>query len=170
MSSPDFPLLLASGPLLLVAGWDIAKRRIPNWANAALACTALVLQGLYNGGGAVLSGLGAALVTLALLWGPWTKGRLGGGDVKATLCAAMFLGFGLLVQFYLYTAIAAGIAALVCLGASSARVRREIAENMKLVALRAGMPDAPMRSGGGRVSVPFGPAAAAAALVLLWWK
>jgi leader peptidase (prepilin peptidase)/N-methyltransferase len=169
MSSPDIALI-ASGPLLLVAGWDIAKRRIPNWANAALACTALLLQGLYHGGGAVLSGLGAALVTLAILWGPWTKGRLGGGDVKATLCAAMFLGFGLLVQFYLYTAMAAGIGALVCLAASSARVRREIAENMKLVALNAGLPDAPMRSGGGRVSVPFGAAAAAAALVLLWWQ
>jgi Flp pilus assembly protein protease CpaA len=170
MSHPAFPLFLASGLLVLVAGWDIAKRRIPNWANAALATAGLLMQALVHGPAAALSGAGAALVTLIVLWGPWSKGRLGGGDVKAMLAAATLLGLNLLVTFYLYAAIAGGIAALVCLFASSARARRDIRENLEIAVLHVAVPDAPMRSGGGRVSVPFGAAAASAALFLLWWK
>ncbi|HEY0715312.1 MAG TPA: A24 family peptidase [Polyangia bacterium] len=170
MSHPDLPLLLASGPLALVAGWDIAQRRIPNWANAVLATAGLASQALYAGGWAFLSGIGAAIVTLVILWTPWSKGRLGGGDVKATVAAATLFGFSWLFKFYLFAAIAAGVFAVICLMASAAHVRRTIAENLKLAALRHGLPDAPMRSGGGRVSVPFGAAMAAGALVLLWWR
>jgi Flp pilus assembly protein protease CpaA len=170
MSHPELPLVLATGPLALVAGWDIAKRRIPNWANAVLATAGLSFQGLYGGTWALLSGLGAAVVTLVVLWRPWSTGRLGGGDVKATVAAATLFGFGGLLPFYLSAAISAGAFAVICLLASAAHVRRAIAENLKLAALRHGLPDAPMRSGGGRVSVPFGAAMAAGSLVLLWWR
>jgi Flp pilus assembly protein protease CpaA len=170
MSYPFFPLLLASALLLTVAGWDIARRRIPNWANAALGATGLGAQAIAHGGWAALGGLGAAVVTLVLLWAPWTKGRLGGGDVKASLCAVTWLGFGLLIKFFLATAVLSGVAAVICFFASSRRVRQDIADNVRLLALKADVPDAPMRSGGGRVSVPFGAAAAAATLLLLWWN
>ena len=170
MSYSVLPLVLATGLLLLVAGWDIARRRIPNWANAALGASGLAAQGLFHGGWAVLGGIGAAVVTLVVLWTPWSKGRLGGGDVKATLCAATWLGFGLLLKFYLATAVLSGVVAVICYLASSRRVRQEIQENVKLLAMKAGLPEAPMRSGAGRVSVPFGAAAAGAALLLLWWR
>lgn len=165
-----FPLVLASALLLLVAGWDVAKRRIPNWANAALGATGLAAQAISHGGWALLGGLGAATVTLAVLWVPWTKGRLGGGDVKVTLCAATWLGLALLPKYYLATAVLSGLLAMFCFLASSRAARQEIRDNMKLLALRAGMPEAPMRSGAGRMSVPFGAAAAGATLLLLWWR
>ncbi|HEY0705577.1 MAG TPA: A24 family peptidase, partial [Polyangia bacterium] len=92
MSYSVFTLLCATALLALVAGWDIARRRIPNWANAALGTTGLAAQAIHNGGWAVLSGTAAALITLVVLWVPWSKKRLGGGDVKATLCAATWLG------------------------------------------------------------------------------
>jgi leader peptidase (prepilin peptidase)/N-methyltransferase len=168
VSYPLHSLLVASGLLLLVAGWDLARRRIPNWTNAALAVTGLGAQALYRGGWALLSGLAAALVTLVVLWGPWSKGRLGGGDVKAALCAAIWLGLGSLLSFYLLAAVAGGLAAVICLLLSSAGARREVASNLKLVVLGAGLPEVPIRAGAGRISVPFGAAAAAAALFLLW--
>jgi Flp pilus assembly protein protease CpaA len=170
MSHPTFVLVLASALLGVVAGWDIAKRRIPNWANAALGVTGLGAQMLFHGGYALLGAVGAATITLILLWLPWSRGRLGGGDVKATLCATTWLGLGLLGQYYLYTALAAGGVALLCFLVSSRGARREIRENMFLVALKQGLPEAPFRSGAGRVSVPFGSAAAAAALFLLWTR
>ena len=167
MSYPVPPLLLVSALLVVVAGWDIARRRIPNWANAALGVTGLGAQALYHGGWSLLLGFAAGFITLAVLWVPWTKGRLGGGDVKAALCAATWIGTGLLFRFYLLAAIAGGLFALISFLASSAQARRDIQQNLKLMAIRA-MPDAPIRSGNGRVSVPFGAAAAAAALFVLW--
>ncbi len=160
-------LILATGLLLLVAGWDMARRRIPNWANAALGVTGLAVQLIENGAGSMLGGLAAAFITLVVLWTPWTKGRLGGGDVKATVCASIWIGLGLLLQFLLMSALLVGLFALVSYALSARTARQEIRDNLKLAALRA-MPDAPIRSGLGRVSVPFGAAAAAAALLLLW--
>ena len=152
MSYPVPPLVLASGLLLLVAGWDIARRRIPNWANAALGATGLAAQALLHGGWAVLGGLGAAAVTLVVLWMPWTKGRLGGGDVKARLCAAIWLGIRLAARIR-----------TCCGGAVRGRrarhaqlpgrprraVRQDIRANLKLAGHAAGLPDAPIRSGSG---------------------
>jgi Flp pilus assembly protein protease CpaA len=145
----------------------MARRRIPNWANAALGVTGLLVQLMANGAGSMLAALGAGLVTLVVLWTPWSKGRLGGGDVKATACAAIWVGLGLLIQFLLISALIVGAFALVSYAMSARVVRQEIRDNLKLAAIRA-MPDAPIRSGMGRVSVPFGAAAAAAALLMLW--
>jgi Flp pilus assembly protein protease CpaA len=163
-------LIVASLLLLLVAGWDIARRRIPNWLNAALLVTGFGAQGVFHGWKALVGGLTAAFITFCLLWMPWATRRLGGGDVKASIGAAVWLGLGALINFYLYASIAAGVASLACLVASSARVRREVVENLRLVFLRVGLPPVTASGGEGRVSVPFGAAAAAATLLLLWWK
>jgi len=168
MSYPVFTLVFATGLLSLVAGWDIARRRIPNWANAALGATGLGAQVLFHGWRAALGGLGAAILCLVILWKPWTKGKLGGGDVKATLCAATWLGLSALPRFFVMGAVIVGVLALVSYFASSRTVRQEVRQNLKLVALRA-MPEAPIRSGNGRVSVPFGAGAAASAILMLWW-
>src|SRR5687767_1741595 len=122
MSYPIPILILASALLALVAGWDIARRRIPNWANAALGVTGLATQLIYLGGWSALQGLLAGVITLALLWKPWTKRMLGGGDVKATLCAATWLSLALLIKFLLFSAVAAGLFGLLSYLASSARI------------------------------------------------
>jgi Flp pilus assembly protein protease CpaA len=167
MSYPLASLILASGLLLLVAGWDVARRRIPNWANAALGFSGLLAQALCHGGGALAGALAAGLLTVAVLWSPWSRGRLGGGDVKATAAAAIWLGLGSLVPFLLVSALSVGLFALLSYLLSAQPAREEIRTNLKLAALRV-MPAAPIRGGKGRVSVPFGAAAAAATLLLLW--
>jgi Flp pilus assembly protein protease CpaA len=166
---PLATLILATALLLVVAGWDMARRRIPNWANAALGLTGLGAQAIHHGAGALLGALAAAFVTLTVLWSPWSKGRLGGGDVKATVCAAIWLGLGWLIQYLLISAISVGLFALASYLLSTRAAREEIRTNLELAALRA-MPDAPIRGGNGRVSVPFGAAAVASALLLLWWS
>ena len=168
MSYPVPTLLLASGLLVLVAGWDMARRRIPNWANAALGATGLGAQALHHGGWAALGGLGAAAIVLAVLWKPWTTGKLGGGDVKAGLCAVTWLGLGLLIKFVLFGAVLGGVFAVASYLMSSRAARQDMRLNLKLAAMR-NLPEVPIRGGLGRVSVPFGAAAASAALLLLWW-
>jgi len=165
---PLHSLVVATGLLLLVAGWDIARRRIPNWLNAALLATGLGAQALFHGGSALLGGLTAAFITFVALWVPWSTNRLGGGDVKATIAVAVWLGLGSLFKFYLYAALVLGAVSLLCLLLSSSRIRREVAQNLRLAYLRVGLPQVPAAGGGGRISVPFGAAAAAAALFLLW--
>jgi prepilin peptidase CpaA len=168
MSYSIAPLILATGLLLLAAGWDIARRRIPNWVNAALGLSGLCAQLLFHGGTSLAGGLLAGFIVLVLLWTPWTRGRLGGGDVKATLAAAIWVGLRELPAFLLVAAVSVGLLALVSYALSSRVARQEMRSNLALAAMRA-MPDAPLRSGGGRVSVPFGAGAAAAALMMLWW-
>jgi leader peptidase (prepilin peptidase)/N-methyltransferase len=170
VSYPLASLLIASGLLLLMAGWDIARRRIPNWLNGVLGVAGMGAQTACGGGWGLLGGLGAALVTLVVLWGPWSKGRLGGGDVKTALCSAIWLGPGSLLSFYLVAAIAGGVAAGFCLLRSGAAARREVRTNLLLMASRVGPPEAPGAGRAGRVTVPFGAATAAAALLLLWWR
>ncbi len=167
MSYPLHTLFLASALLLLVAGWDIARRRIPNWVNAALVVIGLGAQALSHGGVAALGGLGAAALTLVVLWIPWSTRRLGGGDVKAMMGAAVWLGMAPLFRFYLVTALVVGPVALACVALSSPAARREMAANLRLALLRV-VPEITAAGGQGRVSVPFGAAAAAAALILLW--
>jgi Flp pilus assembly protein protease CpaA len=169
MSYSVAPLLLASALLLLAAGWDIARRRIPNWVNAALAATGILAQSLYQGGWSLLGGLGAALIVLVLLWTPWSGGRLGGGDLKVTFAAAIWIGVGELPRYLLAAGLILGLLAVVSYALSSRAARQHIRGNLKLAALRS-MPEAPLRSVAGRISVPFGAAAAAGALLILWWR
>lgn len=161
---------LARGSLALLlvtaALWDIRKRRIPNAISAAVLLTGLVDAFVAGGWRSAASGVGAAALTLAVLWFPWLKGRIGGGDVKLTTAAATWVGLSLLPVYLLGTACAGGLVALVSYSLSSRQARKEMAGNLRLVA--AGMlPEAPIRGGEGRVSVPYGVASAAAALVVV---
>jgi Flp pilus assembly protein protease CpaA len=167
---PLHSLAAASCLLFLVAGWDIARRRVPNWLNAALIVTGLGAQAIFHGGWALLGGFAAVAITLIVLWLPWSARQLGGGDVKAVMGAAAWLGVASLFKFYLFAALAVGVAALICLLGSSAPARREVVQNLRLVWLRVGLPQVPLKGGAGRLSVPFGAAAAAAAVLLLWWR
>jgi prepilin peptidase CpaA len=154
--------------LLLVAAalWDIRKRRIPNSLSAAVMVAGLGSAALGEGWRAALSGLGSAILTVILMWLPWCKGRIGGGDVKLAAAAATWVGLARLPEYLLGTALAGGVVALVCYALSDRRARQEMAGNLKLVAAGV-MPEPQLRGGGGRVSVPYSVASAAAALAVV---
>jgi prepilin peptidase CpaA len=161
---------LIAGTLLLVAaaGWDISKRRIPNALNGALTLSGLWAQTSAQGWGAMLGALAAAAITLVLLWVPWSKGRLGGGDVKMAVGTAAWVGLPLLPAYYLSTALAGGLVAVICYAFSTRGARDEIKNNLAAMTAGAGLPEVPLKGGFGRLSVPYGAAVAIAGLALVW--
>jgi hypothetical protein len=55
-----------------------------------------------------------------------------------------------------------------CYALSTREARTEIRANLAAAAAGAGLPQAPLKGGAGRRSVPYGVAFALAALALLW--
>jgi prepilin peptidase CpaA len=157
--------------LLLVAAalWDIRKRRIPNVLSAAVFLAGLGVAVTGQGFGAALSGFGASALTLTILWFPWVKGMVGGGDIKLASAAAAALGLPLLHEYLLATALLGAVVALACFGLSNRSARREMVTNLKMAAVGV-MPQPPLRGGAGRVSVPYGVACAVGAILVLFLR
>src|SRR5688572_6420310 len=126
MSLPLSLLGVGTVLLLVAAGVDVHHRKIPNALNAALGLTGLCAQGGVRGWGALGSGLLAGVLTVALLWVPWLKGRIGGGDVKMAGATATWLGLGFLPMFLLMTAVAGGIVASICYALSTRASRQQM--------------------------------------------
>ncbi|MEY3213389.1 MAG: hypothetical protein RIT28_3870 [Pseudomonadota bacterium] len=104
---------LALGLVLIVsAGWDLAKRRIPN----PLILFGLLLGfglGLMTGG---LQGLGfaflGALVAFALTFPQWAVRWMGGGDAKLMMVVGTFMGPVGVVSALVYATCVHGLVAL----------------------------------------------------------
>ena len=168
MVFPAYHLGIASALLLAAAGADAWKRRIPNALNAVLCLAGLAAQAHARGWAAAGLGLVACLVTVALLWWPWLKGMLGGGDVKMAGASAAWLTLSQLPTYLLLAAVAGGLLALIYYGLSSRDARREMRMNLTTAAMSATLPQVTLREGAGRRSVPYSVAFAASALLLLW--
>jgi prepilin peptidase CpaA len=94
--------------------YDLRWRRIPNVLTGTLVVVALVLN-------AVL-GLHSFLICLAIIAGLtlvgtllYSRGGIGGGDIKLAVAASAVLGYPLFVPFLLYSAIGGGLLALLIL-------------------------------------------------------
>jgi prepilin peptidase CpaA len=168
MSFPVSHLVVATALLLTGAAADIWKRKIPNAINAAVGLTGLVAQVHVRGWAAMGLALAAGFLTIGLLWVPWTKGRLGGGDAKMAGAAAIWIGLAGLPAYLLLAAVGGGLVAVVCYLLSSQAARREIRSNLAGAVAGAGLPALPLQATGGRRSVPYGVGAVLAALGLLW--
>jgi prepilin peptidase CpaA len=168
MAYPIVELVIATTLLVAGATTDVLRRRIPNAINALVLAAGLAAQGVGGGWRGALSALAAAALILAALFPAWQRGRLGGGDVKLAAATAAWVGLGRLVPFALVTALAGAAVAVACAALSSRQARRQIRANLVLAAAAGATPEVPIRSGGGRVSVPYGVAVAAGALVVLW--
>jgi prepilin peptidase CpaA len=103
------PLLLAASALLLViAAWrDVVSRTIPD-AVALLLLAVGGLSRLFEGPSALATSGGAALLLFALLMIAYSRGYIGGGDVK--LMTAFAIGLSPLnsYHFVVATAVAGG--------------------------------------------------------------
>jgi prepilin peptidase CpaA len=103
-------VLLAA--VFAAAAWDVRTRRIPNWLTVSAFALALLLR-LPMGLGAVLDGLGAAGIALAICIPVFALGGLGGGDVKLLTAVGAFLGIERLWGALLVTFLVGGLFALV---------------------------------------------------------
>lgn len=161
LSSAPHLAPLAVG-LLAAVVWDVAARRIPNQLCAVIAAGGLVSQIAASGFLAAANGLAAGTLAVALLYPFWSRGGIGGGDVKLAGAVAIWIGLSRLPMFCLAAALAGGLVAFVAFVRSSRAARAEMQANLLLTAVQG---TAPMisRTARGRISVPYGVAIAAGA-------
>lgn len=76
-------MLLTAGPLVALCGiWDLRRMRIPNWLNGAIAVLFLPQGLVFLPPEEVALRYVAGLGVLAVCFGVFALGRMGGGDVK----------------------------------------------------------------------------------------
>jgi prepilin peptidase CpaA len=146
--------------------WDVAKRRIPNLVTGAVALLGVAAQLVDRGVWAAASGLAAAVISVALLYRPWTAGGIGGGDVKLAAAVAIWVGLHLMIRYAVAVAAAGGVVALVMYFSSRKSIRQDVKTNLTLAALQQSLPPVEVRAVG-RPSVPYGLAIAAGAAFAL---
>jgi prepilin peptidase CpaA len=107
-------IILTLAACFVASYCDIRARRIPNWLTGAVALAAVALH--------AVSGLQAAVVSLAVMIGLtaagaliYSRGGIGGGDVKLAIATSGTLSYPLFVPFLLYSAIGGGVLAIVFL-------------------------------------------------------
>lgn len=105
-------------PVWLTLAWcavasygDVRTRRIPNWLTGSLALAALAIHSFYGLRAALIS-----LVVMAVLTAGGTliysRGGIGGGDIKLAIAASGMLSYPLCLPFLLYSAIGGGLLAV----------------------------------------------------------
>ena len=106
-----FPALMA-----FAAASDLFTMTISNRVSLALAAGFLALalasgMGLYD----ILTHLGAGLTVLVIAFACFTMGWVGGGDAKVAAAAALWFGFGHLLNYLLYASLFGGALTLLLL-------------------------------------------------------
>lgn len=155
MMGSDWILLAAQGLaaiLVMIAAFcDLRWRMIPNMVSVGIV---LVVGGAAIAAGAwaaMAEGILSAAVIFALTFFAFTRGALGGGDVKLATALAAVFGLGQTPVFLLATALAGGVLALLFLVAAAAgrwRSRRRLSSR--------------------RMELPYGVAIAAGAAIAFW--
>lgn len=101
-------------PGILYASWiDYARRRVPNWLNAALAVVGFTAQAVFYGWAGVGWGLLGLLVGFGVLIIPWLMHGMGAGDVKLMAAIGVWLGPWLALLCFAVGAVIGGVVAVV---------------------------------------------------------
>jgi prepilin peptidase CpaA len=106
-----FPALMA-----FAAASDLFTMTIPNRISLALVGGFLVLA-VFSGMGIqeILSHAGASAVVLAISFSCFAMGWVGGGDAKVAAAAALWFGFGHLLDYLVYASMFGGALTLLLL-------------------------------------------------------
>jgi prepilin peptidase CpaA len=106
-----FPALMA-----FAAASDLFTMTIPNRVSLALAGGFLALA-LLSGMGFhdIMTHVGAGATVLAVAFACFAMGWIGGGDAKVAAGAALWFGFGHLLDYLLYASLFGGVLTLVLL-------------------------------------------------------
>jgi len=109
-------LLLFPALMAFAAASDLFTMTISNRVSLLLAAGFLVLA-LASGMGLndILLHIGAGAVVLAVAFGCFAMGWVGGGDAKVAAGAALWFGFGQLLNYLLYASLFGGALTLLLL-------------------------------------------------------
>lgn len=91
--------------------FDVRARRIPNWLTGAVALTAAGVHA-FAGLHAFAVSLSVMIVLTVIGTLLYSRGGIGGGDIKLAIAGCGMLSFPLCVPFLIYTAIGGGLLAV----------------------------------------------------------
>lgn len=149
--------------LMMIAGiGDFLSYRIPNWLNGIIALSFVpmaVATGMPLDMAAIHIATGA--VVLALGFGIFALGLVGGGDAKMMAAAAIWFGWPAVLQFLVFTVIAGGVLAVILALRAAVQVNHDIRGHTWMERWKVAKPD-----------IPYGIAFAAGAILAFpqsWW-
>jgi prepilin peptidase CpaA len=147
------------GVSCLAAFFDLRLRRIPNWLIGFGLAAGIVLSA-YQGPRFVLLSLLGFAAGIGLLIVPFALGWIGAGDVKYLGVVGALLGVGMLPRIFFYSALVAGLIAILFLAAGVVHTTgfRKQWNELKTVVLSMGriLPEPVAIRASGRGSVPWG--------------
>jgi prepilin peptidase CpaA len=108
------PVWLTLAGCLAASYCDVRTRRIPNWLTGSLALAALIVHA-FGGLRPAAESLAVMAVLTAAGTLVYSRGGIGGGDIKLGIAGAGMLSYPLCMPFLLYTAIGGGLLALLVL-------------------------------------------------------
>lgn len=152
-----FPLLIVMtfpGLMALSASMDFLTMRIPNFIPAVLALAYFTLAAFYLPSQAILSDVSCGVTILVATFAMFSAGWIGGGDAKLAAATALWMGWGLVLDYGVAASICGG---LLTLGLLTARAT-------PLPAILAGF-TAIGRLHDPKSGVPYGIALAAAGMI-----
>jgi prepilin peptidase CpaA len=103
-------LVIVPAVMAYAAASDLVTMTIPNWL-CLLLVAAFAFCAVWSGFGWVASGwhLAAGLTMLAVCFGMFAAGWIGGGDAKLAAATALWLGFEQLLPYLFVAALAGGV-------------------------------------------------------------
>jgi prepilin peptidase CpaA len=158
-------------PLALGLAWaivcDLRRRRIPNPVSALVFLSGLTVYAINGAWLSALSGLGAALLLVLVLYKPWAAGGIGGGDVKLAAATGAWVGLSHLIWFAVAVAVSGGVVATICYLLAPPATRADVRANILLAGLHGELPPAAASHRKTQVSVPYAIAIGGGAAVAL---
>ncbi len=156
-------LVALSIGVLIATVVDLRSRRIPNQLTAAMAVTGLALAAAGWSGVSIPASVAGLVAGLGLMLPGHLLGATGAGDVKLMAATGSILGVHLIVNAFLFTAIAGGLLA-VMVALQRRRLQTTLSGTGRLISAPAGVP------GQLRSSLPvsrfaYGPAIAVGSIV-----
>jgi prepilin peptidase CpaA len=160
MVTQPFHLAVLATILAVGCVTDLTRRRIPNAVVGLVLLAGLLAQWREGGAMALASGAVAGLAVGVLLFGLWSAGKVGGGDVKLVAAVSVWVGPERLPMFLVVSGLAAAVLGLVVLATS----RTELQRALRVV---VGAPPPAGTAAAPRRTVPVAVAVTAAAFALL---
>jgi prepilin peptidase CpaA len=89
----------------------VRARRVPNWLTGSLALAAILVHAF---GGLRAAAISLAVMAVLVAAGTllYSRGGIGGGDIKLAIAASGMLSFPLCIPFLIYAAIGGGLLAV----------------------------------------------------------
>jgi len=157
----------------LSAFFDLKIRKIPNWLVLVGATSGIALNG-FQGLNPLYQSIAGLVAGITVLLLPFALGWIGAGDVKFFGVVGALLGVSWLPRIFFYSALVAGMIAVVYVVVGSTRLAgiNELWTDLKLAVLSLGqiIPD-PIhkRSEGRGRSVPWGVAFALGTIIAYYF-